>query len=131
MRGGRPCGQCKGRGMGKQGQGRGGLAPEAQTATGFKTERAKVHIGRGKIIGQFLIDGEQVKGDVSSPLGKAIEAGEREASDLIHRDRIPRQYHKAVKGYFSTLQRDTNGATAGGETDEKSTGTDSNDGAGE
>ena len=91
--------------MGKMGQGRGGLAPEQRTAVNFKTERTKVHTGKGAIIGQFLIDGEQVKGAVSPALGETIKAAEREASDLIHRDRIPRQYHKAVKAYFSNLQR--------------------------
>lgn len=91
--------------MGKLGRGRGGLAPEEPTAVNFKTRRAKVKTTKGAIIGQFLIDGEQVPGDVSSTLGETVLAGEREASDLIHRDRIPRQYHKAIKGYFSNLKR--------------------------
>ena len=115
MQGGQPCRRCGGRGpgMGRRGQGRGGLAPQEQTAVTFRTERAKVHSGRGAIIGQFLIDGEQVKGDVSSTFGEAVSAAEREASDLIHRDRIPRQYHKAVKAYFSNLQRAAKGSQAG------------------
>ena len=71
--------------------------------------------------------------------------GWREASDLIHRDRIPRQYHKAVKEYFSNLQRVAGGSSAGegdsatGEsaepsdrkTDSQSPTTGSDDGAGE
>ncbi len=86
------------------GQGKGGIAPEKKTDVDFKTERQKIHTGKGAIIGQFLIDGEQVRGDVSSGFGELVTASERQASDLIHRDRVPRQYHKAVKGYFSHLQ---------------------------
>jgi len=104
--------------MGNKGKGRGGLAPEEQTAIGFKTERTKVKTTKGAIIGEFLIDGEQVRGDVSSTLRETVAASEREASDLIHRDRIPRQYHKAIKGYFSNLKESSNGSkeSAGGDT---------------
>ncbi len=90
--------------MGQLGQGRGGLAPEKQTDVAFKTERGKVHTGKGAIVGQFLVDGEQVKGDVKSNLAEVVSAAEREASDRINRDRIPRQYHKAVRQYFSNVQ---------------------------
>jgi hypothetical protein len=91
--------------MGPLGQGRGGLAREEKTAVSFKTERTKVHVGRGATTGEFLIDGEQVKGEVSSSLRDVVSASEHEAADLIHRDRVPRQYHKAIKEYFSSLRR--------------------------
>ncbi|MGD2110484.1 MAG: hypothetical protein PVI86_13975 [Phycisphaerae bacterium] len=91
--------------MGRLGQGRGGLAPEQQTAINFKTERGKVHTGQGAIIGQFLVDGEQVKGDVSSDFTELVAAAERDATDRVKRNRVPRQYHKAVKAYFSNVQR--------------------------
>ena len=87
------------------GQGRGGLAGEQQTKINFKTERGKVHTGKGAIIGQFLVDGEQLKGDVSGNLVDLVSAAERDASDRISRDRIPRQYQKAVKAYFSSVRR--------------------------
>jgi hypothetical protein len=107
MIGGQPCGRCRrqGGGMGKLGKGRGGLAPEEETDVAFKTERAKVHTGKGAIIGQFLVDGEQVKGDVSSSLEEIVTAAEHDASDRINRNRIPRQYQKAVKTYFSNVQQ--------------------------
>jgi hypothetical protein len=92
--------------MGRQiGQGRGGKAEQEQTDVAFKTERQKVHTGKGAIIGQFLFEGEQIPGEASSKLAETVSAAEREASDLIHRDRVPRQYHKAVKAYFSNLKR--------------------------
>ena len=116
--------------MGKLGRGRGGLAPEEKTAIGFKTERGKVHTGKGAIIGQFLIDGEQVKGDVSTSFTEVVTAAERDASDRINRNRIPRQYHKAVKAYFSSVQRSLRDAkTSDRTTDENSAGGGTTDGA--
>ena len=99
-------------GMGKLGRGKGGLAPEAQTDVDFKKERAKVHTGKGSIIGQFLIEGEQVKGEVSKEFVEVVKAAEREASDAVSRDRVPRQYQKAVKEYFSNVQRAVGGKPA-------------------
>ncbi len=72
----------------------------------FKTERQKVHTGKGAIVGQLVFEGEQIPGEASSELFKTVAAAEREASDLIHRDRVPRQYHKAVRSYFSKVNRD-------------------------
>ncbi|MGB2988006.1 MAG: hypothetical protein WBE26_19225 [Phycisphaerae bacterium] len=120
----RPCSACNGQGcslcqgnrpgggMGRLGQGRGGLAPEEATTVGFKVERGKVHTGKGAIIGQFLFDGEQVKGDVSSEFSEVVTAAEHDATDRINRNRIPRQYHKAVKAYFSNVQRSIKGKGA-------------------
>lgn len=104
---GQGCSRCQGRkgpGMGGMGQGRGGRANEQQTAIRFKTHRQKVVTTKGRIIGQFLIDGKQVKGQVNSELVEVLAAEERDATDLIHRDRIPRQYHKSVRDYFSSVQ---------------------------
>ncbi len=98
--------------MGKLGQGRGGRAGEEKTDVAFKTERGKVHTGKGAIVGQFLVDGEQVKGEMKSNLVEVVSAAEREASDRINRDRIPRQYHKAVRAYFSNIQRSVKGDNA-------------------
>jgi len=86
------------------GQGRGGLAPEEDATVGFKVQRGKVHTGKGAIIGQFLVDGEQVKGDVSPEFAEIVTAAERDASDAVSRDRIPRQYQEAVKEYFSDVK---------------------------
>ena len=142
MKNGKTCGSCSGDGMGKKiGKGRGGLASEQQTQVGVKVVRQKVHTGKGAIIGQFLVDGEQIKGEVGSRLKEVVRTAERDASDLINRDRIPRQYQKAVKDYFSDVRKSLSkgdakkdGATkSSGSTDEteatdgedKSTGTSS------
>ena len=91
--------------MGPQGQGRGGLAPEQQARMGFQTRRGKVHTQKGAIIGRFLVEGDQIRGQVDRSFAEVVTAAEREASDRISRDRIPRQYHKAIKEYFSNVQR--------------------------
>ena len=110
QRGGKPCGSCNGSGqgtgrggMGKKAQGRGGIAPEAPSNVGFKMRRQKVATTKGAIIGQFLVDGEQVKGAVSREFAEVLSAAERQASDAVSRDRVPRQYQKAVKEYFSSV----------------------------
>ncbi|MFQ5462853.1 MAG: hypothetical protein ACE5E5_09525 [Phycisphaerae bacterium] len=64
-----------------------------------------MHTGAGAIIGQFLFDGEQVKGEVNSKVVEVVAAAERDASDRISRDRIPRQYQEAVKRYFSAVHK--------------------------
>jgi hypothetical protein len=97
-------GRGQGGGMGRLGRGRGGAAPEEETPVDFKTERGKVETTKGAIIGQFLVDGEQVKGDVTPEFAEVVTAAERDASDAVSRDRIPRQYQEAVKEYFSDVK---------------------------
>ncbi len=93
----------QGGGQGNQGQGRGGLAQRQQTGVGFKVERGEVETTKGKIVGQFLVDGEQVRGEATEEFVELIRAAERDATDTVNRNRIPRQYQKAVKDYFSRL----------------------------
>ncbi|MEZ6085982.1 MAG: hypothetical protein R3E58_19000 [Phycisphaerae bacterium] len=113
---GKPCSGCNGSGMGQgsggngtgqgsQGQGQGGLARKEQTDVGFKIERGKVETTKGRIIGQFLVDGEQVKGEASEDFVELIAAAERDAIDTVDNDRIPRQYQKAVREYFKRLPK--------------------------
>ncbi|HNQ24709.1 MAG TPA: hypothetical protein PKK06_16630 [Phycisphaerae bacterium] len=112
-------GQCQGKdgqphgGMGKLGRGQGGLAPEERTDVAFKVEKQQVHTGQGAIIGQFLVEGEQVRGEVDRTFVEVITAAEHEASDAVNRDRVPRQYQKAVKEYFRHVGRAIQGGSAG------------------
>ncbi len=119
---GKSCSGCNGSGMGQGsgkgsgsgsgqgdiGQGRGGLAQKEQTNIGFKIERGKVETTKGRIIGQFLVDGEQVKGEASEEFVELIAAAERDAIDTVDNDRIPRQYQKAVREYFKRLPKGFN-----------------------
>jgi len=68
---------------------------------------------------------------VSSELAETITAAEREATDLVYRDRIPRQYQKSVKEYFSNVRRDIDRAPVAKEESgegESSAGDDAGDG---
>ena len=76
-------------GQGPKGRGRGGIPREEKTQVGFKTERGKVAVGKGGISGAFLVDGEQVPGEVGASVSEVVSAAERDASDRIKRDRIP------------------------------------------
>ncbi|MEE9296227.1 MAG: hypothetical protein V3W34_14870 [Phycisphaerae bacterium] len=86
--------------------GRGGLARETQTSVSFAKHRQKVKTTRGAIIGQYLVDGEQYKGEIAPAVHELITAAESDATDAIDRARIPRRYHKAVKNYFSDIQEE-------------------------
>lgn len=110
------CGGCSGSGIAGGGQGnggmgpnmgfgRGGIASEEQTEVSFVKRRGKVKSVRGAIIGQFLIDGQQIKGEMARGVQEMVAAAERDATDAIERKHVPRQYHKAMKGYFSELQK--------------------------
>lgn len=109
-----PGGSGQGRGgMGQQpGQGRGGLAQESATDVAFQIVRGQVKTTKGAIVGQFLVDGEQHAGETSSQLAEIVTAAERDATDAVTRDRVPRQYQKAVKEYFSNVQRSVKGKGA-------------------
>lgn len=107
--------------MGKLGRGRGGLAPEEESPVDFKIERGKVHTGKGAVIGQFQVEGEQIPGEATSSLAEVVEAAERDASDRIQRDRIPRQYQKAIKTYFANARKKADGAKPEGSKDEPAT----------
>lgn len=109
---GKGCGNCGGTGlkpgcggMGeKPGQGRGGQAPEEQTAVRFKKERTPVITGPGSIISKMFIDGEQVRGDVTSQVAETFSAAERDATDALNKNQIPNQYRSSVKKYFSEIR---------------------------
>ncbi|MBP7937697.1 MAG: hypothetical protein KA354_23905 [Phycisphaerae bacterium] len=100
-------GQGPGPGMGPNpGQGQGGVAPSAQTAFRSVERRSSVITKPGSIISQKFINGEQIKGDVSTPFKEAMISAERDVTDAIEREQIPRQYQSSVKNYF-TRARET------------------------
>lgn len=109
---GKPCGSCNGTGMGDKpgngggmgqnmGKGQGNMAPEEQTALGWKREKAKLKTTKGRIIGKRLVPGEQLKGDATSEYQDIVVTGEREASEALEQERIPQQYRKTVKEWFN------------------------------
>jgi len=101
-------GSCVGRGgMGrKPGQGRGGVAPEEATPTGFVKRKSPVKTGKGVILHSVFVNGIQLKGDVNPEYVEAVIAAEREAAEALSNDRLPRQYQTTVKKYFTKIQQD-------------------------
>jgi hypothetical protein len=111
MVGGQPCGMCGGNGIGpgmgrNPGQGQGGVAPEQQTAFRAVSKKTPVKTTRGSIISQRFVDGEQYKGEVSDDFVEAAISAERDATEAIARERIPRLYHSSVKKYFTRARGD-------------------------
>ncbi len=115
---GKPCPGCKGSGMGGQfgdpnqqgggmgqlGRGQGGIAPKDETNTNMVERRTPVKTVPGRIISQKYVDGEQYKGEVSPEIIEVTKAAEREVSDAIKREQIPRVYHSGIKEYFTRSQ---------------------------
>lgn len=97
MQGGQGQGQG---GMGQQGIGEGGIAPEQETAFGHKREKADVHTLPGEIISTKYVNGEQFSGPVSEKFIEAVLSEQRDISDAIDNERIPRHYHSSLKKYF-------------------------------
>lgn len=88
-------------GMGPLGQGRGGIAPKTETGAKTTAQKAKVESHPGAIISTQFVHGEQIAGQVTDEFVEAVISKEREVSDAINREAIPRQYHKSVSKYFS------------------------------
>ena len=112
MANGKPCGACQGtgagsgrnrpgNGMGPLGQGRGGIAPEQETAIKTVREKAKVHTQAGRIIHQEFIDGEQFKGEASSDFVNVAISAERYATDALNSGKTPRMYQDAISKYWT------------------------------
>ena len=93
-------------GMGGLGRGRGNIAPEEETKVSFERKREKVKTTRGRIIGQFLVDGQQVSGESKAAFTEAVAAERREASDAIKEARIPKKFQKSVTQYYSLINPD-------------------------
>ena len=119
---GRPCGSCQGSGMApgpnsgqgssqtgmgqNPGQGQGNVAPEQKTDFRLNRQRTPVITAPGSIIHQKFIDGEQFKGELSSEFKEAMISADREATDAINREQIPRIYHSSVKNYFTRATKE-------------------------
>lgn len=105
-------GMCQGRG--RQSDQQGNQGPEAgigygarigkeSGAHGYKASKIRSRSNSGQIIGQMLIDGPQVKGEIGAEAKDAVTSAVRDASDAIERESIPRQYHEVTRRYFESL----------------------------
>lgn len=94
-------GQGRGGGMGGLGVGEGNIAPVTETGAKTTAQKAKVNTLPGSIISTQFIQGEQIAGDVSAEHVEAVISKQRDVSDAINREAIPRQYHRSVGKYFN------------------------------
>lgn len=87
----------------QQGLGYGATTGKQAAAHGYKSTKVKSQIRGGEIIGQMLVDGPQVKGELSAEAREAVNAAQRDATDAIEREEVPRQYEKVLREYFESL----------------------------
>ena len=115
------CGQCSGNkdsggsGGTQVGDGPGGKVASPDIDAEFKVEKAEVETRKGAIVGQFLVDADRGTDGTDPQLVEVVAAAERDASETVNRDQIPRQYQKTVKDYFARLAGDMGVPSAGGD----------------
>ena len=94
-----------GEGMGEEGQGSGGKAPEDDSIeTNFKDEKSKSLIQKGKILMTTKVKGTSDEGKVVEDYKAAIRDIRQSAADAIESEQVPPGYHEGIKKYFDTLK---------------------------
>jgi hypothetical protein len=95
-----------GQGSGGPGISAGGPRPKGiETPVGFKGERSPTHTNKdGKILASSFVKALSEKGESRLKQAEVIEAQEKESTDEVEQDRIPRPAQKAVKSYFDDLK---------------------------
>jgi hypothetical protein len=94
-----------GPGMGDQGIGEGGKAPEDDTVdSGFKTERTKTTITAGKVLLSLKTRGVGEKGDAKTSYRDAVKAVKQGVSEAILTEQIPPGYHDGIRNYFDSIR---------------------------
>jgi len=100
---------CKGTGRGGRGAGMGHTQGSTITPSTSPyqtvTRRDSVKEGAGQIIMQRFVNGEQFKGEVSREFAETVISAQRDATDAIAREQIPRLYHSSIQKYFTRSQR--------------------------
>jgi hypothetical protein len=62
---------------------------------------------KGKVLASTFVKAGSIKGDAKMELHKVLPSADKEATDEVDEQRIPRQDQGVVKGYFGNLQKDT------------------------
>lgn len=85
------------------GRGIGAHIGEQKVATNFDPTKAETRYQDGAIIGEMLVDGPQVRGQVTEQAASVVESAYRDAVDAINREELPRQYDHVLRAYFERL----------------------------
>ena len=94
-----------GAGMGRLGRGRGGVAPVQPGPTAMTPSKVKGTWQKGRMIGEYFDDSQQVKGESRSQLVEIVNAAQQEATKTIDEHKLPPQYDSTVERYFSELRQ--------------------------
>lgn len=106
---GQGLGQCESGGLGIAGR-RAGSETGQNVSDGqeskFDVENLRVQgeTRAGPIIGSVMVEGDQIRGESRAEFSQAVLAAHAAASEAIETQRIPREYHDAIKGYFGRLE---------------------------
>jgi hypothetical protein len=99
-------GEEDGEGLGGEGMGRGGVAPEDDSiATEFKTEQSKSAITAGKVLLSVKTKGLSDKGDARKDYKGLVQKVKQGYSEAILQEQIPPGYHDGIKSYFDNLDK--------------------------
>ena len=60
-----------------------------------------MHTTPGSINSQRFVSGEQYKGEVLQEFVEAAISAQRDATDAVTREQVPRMYHSSVRNYFT------------------------------
>lgn len=94
-----------GGGSGGPGRSSGGFGPDEAAADYTQVKKkAPTQDRGGATIGSRLVFGEQVKGESRAEFADVVAAATAAAAESIESGQVPREYHSAVKHYFSTLK---------------------------
>lgn len=106
------CAQCQGdgkkngNGLGGQGIGKGGQAPEDDSIkTDFQTEQSKSAVKAGKVLMSMKAQGLGEKGAASQDYRGLIQQVRQGVSEAIEQEQVPPGYHDGIKSYFDTLDK--------------------------
>jgi len=105
--GGAGCSMCSGGmggGMRTDGQGRGGVAPFKETATGFQPDQIQGNMQEAPPIGSFFVKGLPPKGEASTKFTDVVVRSRQTAEEALNREQVPPTYRSSVRRYFDTLQ---------------------------
>jgi hypothetical protein len=88
---------------GQRGPG-GGLLTDEEADFTLRKEKAVGQDHGGAPIATRMVEGAQVRGESVQAFRDAVTSGSQAAADAIESQRIPREYHDAVKHYFGRLE---------------------------
>jgi len=94
----------EGGGMGGPGRGRGGTAPENETASSdFKSEQSRSALQAGKILMEWKTQEMAEAGHAREVYLDRIEKVKQGVNEAILKEQVPPGYHQAISQYFNNL----------------------------